>query len=756
MDKKLNIPPGRTLGSLFDGIGGFPYAASFFGIKSLWASEIMPQAVSVTQRHMPHMEHVGDITALDGAKLPPVDIITFGSPCQDLSVAGKRAGLDGARSGLFLEAIRIIYEMRRETDGKYPRFAVWENVPGALSSGNPRGSDFRAVLEAFSKTEVPMPASGSWANAGMVRSNGVNLAWCVYNAQYFGVPQRRRRIFLVSDFGGGCAGEVLFVPKSLSGYFAARRAQGQGIAEDAVRGIDGASISANVNNTAATLFAGYGNHWNGNAGAYDGGNFALSPTPNCLTPWDTQQSRVFAEDGLSPTLAGADGGGGRNPGGLVIQETDAKVAAFMGDSSPSSFGIEYMEEASPTIKPRLSGTPCLCEPKTEGGAKCAAFLGGASAKARSIGYSEDVSPTLKGEPCGFNAPCVCEPINAITSCTVLNDQGGESMSVEKQEISPTLRSETHGNLPIVAVGEAYPINTQIATRHKSLGEGTGFGIGNDGDPAYTLLEAHGHAVAMGVHQGQNGDVNVARTAYSLSTNGHASGRNAPLVCENIKAFSLDSDSSNSMKSSNPLSGCREIETARTIDTTNPCPSKNQGGVAVVDVHPEICGTLVASGAGLNRPARMASETDLCVAYCLQGNMIGRQDHNGPRGDGINEDISFTLTSTDVAAVAAVDCRNLCETEELSGTLQAKTQGYSLNYQNPVRSGYIVRRLLPSECEKLQGYPVGWTQFGHDGKEISDTRRYQMLGNSIAVPCVAYIMLGIMEQFGKGVEENGCG
>jgi len=192
--------------------------------------------------------------------------------------------------------------------------------------------------------------------------------------------------------------------------------------------------------------------------------------------------------------------------------------------------------------------------------------------------------------------------------------------------------------------------------------------------------------------------------------------------------------------------------ARTIDTTNPCPSKNQGGVAIVDVadiHPKVSGTLVASAAGLSRPAGMGNESDLCVAYCLQGNMLGRADHNGPKGSGINANLSFTLTSTDTPAVASVDCRNYKEYEELSGTLQAKnTPGYSLNFQNPIRSGYIVRRLLPIECERLQGYPDGWTQFGHDGKEVSDTRRYQMLGNSVCVNVVAYIMLGIAEQLNR--------
>ncbi|MCL2816211.1 MAG: DNA cytosine methyltransferase, partial [Oscillospiraceae bacterium] len=191
MNKHKLITPGISLGSLFDGIGGFPYAGSFFGIKPLWASEIMPQAISVTQRHLPEMEHVGDITTLDGAKLAPVDIITFGSPCQGLSMAGRRLGLADERSGLFSEAIRIIEEMREATNGKYPRYAIWENVPGALSSNS--GLDYQAVLEAFAKTEVPIPRSGKWANAGMVRSDGIDLAWCVYNAQYFGVPQRRRR-----------------------------------------------------------------------------------------------------------------------------------------------------------------------------------------------------------------------------------------------------------------------------------------------------------------------------------------------------------------------------------------------------------------------------------------------------------------------------------------------------------------------------------------------------------------------------------
>lgn len=227
------------LGSLFDGIGGFPYSAQRHGITPVWASEIEPAAVSITKRHFPGMKHLGDITKINGAEIEPVDLITFGSPCQDLSVAGKRAGLDGERSGLFGEAIRIIDEMRKETDNEYPRFAIWENVPGALSSN--KGLDFKAVLEAFTKTEIPMPKSNRWASAGMVRGGRCNIAWRILDAKYWGVPQRRRRIFLVADFRGERAAEILFKPESLRGYFAPCREARQKTAGFVGNGVEGAN-----------------------------------------------------------------------------------------------------------------------------------------------------------------------------------------------------------------------------------------------------------------------------------------------------------------------------------------------------------------------------------------------------------------------------------------------------------------------------------------------------------------------------------
>lgn len=210
-----------TLGSLFDGSGGFPLGGMLAGITPLWASEIEPFAVRVTTKRLPQMKHYGDVSALNGAELPPVDIITFGSPCQDMSIAGKRSGLDGSRSSLFYEAVRIIKEMRCATDGRYPRFAVWENVPGAFSSN--KGEDFRCVLESLCRVSdetVSVSRCEKWTNAGEILADGFSIAWRVLDAQYWGVPQRRKRIFLVADFDSECAGKILFESEGLSGYSA--------------------------------------------------------------------------------------------------------------------------------------------------------------------------------------------------------------------------------------------------------------------------------------------------------------------------------------------------------------------------------------------------------------------------------------------------------------------------------------------------------------------------------------------------------
>jgi len=226
-----------TLGSLFDGSGGFPLGGLISGIAPVWASEIEPFPIRVTTKRLPFMKHYGDVSRMDGGSIEPVDIITFGSPCQDMSIAGKREGLDGNRSGLFYEAVRIIKEMRCATNGKYPRYIVWENVPGAFSSN--KGEDFQCVLESVCRIAdetVSVPSPKKWQSAGSIVGDGYSVAWRVLDAQYWGVPQRRKRIYLVADFAGGSAGKILFESEGVSGYSAEGFRAWQGAAADAGEG----------------------------------------------------------------------------------------------------------------------------------------------------------------------------------------------------------------------------------------------------------------------------------------------------------------------------------------------------------------------------------------------------------------------------------------------------------------------------------------------------------------------------------------
>lgn len=232
-----------TMGSLFSGFGGFEIAAQRYDVKVLWQSEIEPWAIELLKKRFPDALQLGDINNINGYDIPPVDIITFGSPCQDMSVAGVRKGMkyicskcgeefdiqtdaavcpecgaeiEKTRSGLFIEAMRIIREMREATNGEYPRYIIWENVPGAFTSN--RGNDFRAVLEEITESKIPIPKSGRWANAGMVRGGECDVSWRVLDAQYWGVPQRRKRIYLVGDYRTERSGEILFKPESVSRY----------------------------------------------------------------------------------------------------------------------------------------------------------------------------------------------------------------------------------------------------------------------------------------------------------------------------------------------------------------------------------------------------------------------------------------------------------------------------------------------------------------------------------------------------------
>lgn len=275
-----------TLGSLFDGSGGFPLAGVINGIIPLWASEIEPFPLRVTAKRFPSMKQLGDITKINGDEIDHVDIITFGSPCQDLSLAGKRAGIhEGTRSSLFFEAIRIIKEMREATDGKYPRYAIWENVKGAFSSN--QREDFAAVLQALGsirEDNISIPVPKKWQNAGYLVGNGWSIAWRLYDAQYWGVPQRRKRIYLVADFAGERADKILFESESLPG----NPEQSEGEREDSAR---------------------------------DTSESPGETSQGCLNPWDVQSEHIQPESGISePLYAGECRYGGGESYVLSFQE----------------------------------------------------------------------------------------------------------------------------------------------------------------------------------------------------------------------------------------------------------------------------------------------------------------------------------------------------------------------------------------------------------------------------------------------------
>lgn len=222
-----------TLGSLFDGSGGFPLAGMMAGITPIWASEIEPFPIRVTTKRIPHMKHYGDISKMNGGKIEPVDIITFGSPCQNLSLAGKREGLNGEKSSMFFEAIRVIKEMRESTNGEYPRWIVWENVPGAMSSS--KGQDFRTVLEEICKIKdetvhIPMPEK-KWTTAGEIVGNDYSVAYRILDAQYFGVLKDAEESFLSQILQENVPEKYYLSQRACSGILRRASARGKELPE---------------------------------------------------------------------------------------------------------------------------------------------------------------------------------------------------------------------------------------------------------------------------------------------------------------------------------------------------------------------------------------------------------------------------------------------------------------------------------------------------------------------------------------------
>jgi DNA (cytosine-5)-methyltransferase 1 len=398
------------LGSLFDGSGGFPLAGSLCGIEPVWAAEVEPYPIAVTRSRFPNMKHLGDISKVNGAEIEPVDIITFGSPCQDLSTAGLRKGLkheangddETTRSGLFMEAVRIIKEMRKATGGRYPRWALWENVPGAFSSS--KGEDFRVVLEELigvvepRAVMPPVPKAG-WAYADSYTGDGWSLAYRVFDAQYWGVPPRRRRIHLVVDFRGTSAQGVLFEREGLHRYPAEGQAPRQGAAGDFTDG------------PGADDFRGEG------AGA--GGRRQLAAVGADI------YNLAITGDKVGSLTAGGYNSTGSSPKilqpGIAVKDAASFIPETGGGDPRRS--ISYAEELAPCL--RAGFTPAV-----------------------SFHLTQDPITSDEKTPC-ISSGSSTHGQATVGVALVLDDQGGQQISVRTDGKSPTLRAETHGNLPCV-------------------------------------------------------------------------------------------------------------------------------------------------------------------------------------------------------------------------------------------------------------------------------------------------------------------
>ena len=394
------------LGSLFDGSGGFPLSGTLCDIEPMWAAEVEPYPIAVTSSRFPNMKHLGDISKVNGAEIEPVDIITFGSPCQDLSVAGKRAGLkhedngddETTRSGLFMEAVRIIKEMRGATNGQYPRFAVWENVPGAFSSNN--GEDFRIVLQELIKITEPyavmpeVPQKG-WAYADCFSGDGWSLAYRVFDAQYWGVPQRRRRIYLVADFRGGCAEEILFEREGLRGYFTESRTQGQTVTPDAERSV------GTDDSEGAFGFDRYNQCSTGD----------VSETVRCPNGGDNYPTVCYGISSYDSNSMKSD-----NPhSGVYEADTSRTLDGNGGNPSCNQGGIAIVQGFD--------------------------------------GYNGDMTGD-KSATLGVNCGMSTGRNGVITDTHILDDQGGSIMRVITNGKAPTIRAQMGGHPPVVMIPES--------------------------------------------------------------------------------------------------------------------------------------------------------------------------------------------------------------------------------------------------------------------------------------------------------------
>ena len=695
-----------TLGSLFDGSGGFPLGGLLAGIAPLWASEIEPFPIRVTTKRLPFMKHYGDISTMDGSKVEPVDIITFGSPCTDMSVAGKRAGLDGDQSVLFYQAIRIIKEMRRATNGEYPRYIVWENVPGAFSSNG--GRDFKAVLEAVvgvmcEGLAVPMPENGRWPYADLYMGDGWSVAYRTLDAQYWGVPQRRRRIYLVADFAGRSAGKVLFESEGVSGYSA-----------------EGFSA------------------WQRAACRAEGGAGAASV---CLN--DQGGARMDVSDDVPAALRTE----ARHP--PCVMES----AGFCTELSAKARSIGYEEETSPTLRAgvvraaiALESHPIDSRIKIESGDSIQTLtrrMGTGGMKVPLL-MSEETPLTLKirsGCEGGGKGPLIQDDKSAILGCN--NDQTHfEPKSWDGSDVSPTRTANNAGG------------NQRMPDKQNFNCVLQAFGICSD--KSNSMLSNNPHS---GIYE--------ATTARTIDGNGGNPGCNQGGVAI-VEPIPFTQNQRDEVRTLDGKSGAVQAQPGMKQQTFvlqgSMIGREDKNGTQCDGVNEDVSFTLntidrhavyAMTTGGFTQVAEESASTLLSRDYKDAPDVtepsygIGRDAFNQGRNalykPAIEEELQPTLTSRGPgAAMTRYTIRRLTPTE------YARLQGFPDDWghlapYNPADAEFweIVRKthaeINGKVYKPVKNLKAWYEKLHNDGAE------YKMWGNGIALPCAEYVLRGIAEE-----------
>ena len=705
-----------TLLSLFDGSGGFPLAGALCGITPIAASEVEPYPIAVTKSRFPHMKHLGDISKINGAEIEPVNVITFGSPCQDLSVAGKRAGLkhedngddETTRSGLFMEAVRIIKEMRDKTNGEYPRFAVWENVPGAFSSH--KGEDFRVVLEEIIKIVEPnavmpeVPKKG-WPYADSYSGDGWSIAYRVLDAQYWGVPQRRRRIYLVADFGGQCARKILFEREGLRGYFTQGRTPWKATPTDVERGVGADDREGECD------------------------PYIMESAGFC--PEQSAQTRgIGYEEEIAPTLRG-----GVTPG-VVYSQNDKNYVDVELEVAIRKYEVDTERLAE-----------CLRSHKGKFTNKEIAEALNKPLTLVEHWFRQDKYFAIPDPDVWFDLKKLLSIETTEFDKAVMEfvyDGGNYDMRnrIYTGSTSPTLTCESGNALYLLPLAiENHPNDSRVKIDESGKVQALTVRMGTGGGNVPMVMEPK-------VYEWHNQDSRIKGpidVGCTLNTN--AGGREGHLVLEHANKAPV-------------LTASKASFFMRTEE--------------------ELASTLVATD----------YKDPQLVCYCLQGNGIDRADTAGCNGKGWCEDKSYTLNTIDRPAVAyGLDRASFNQganaqfgfsvLPEQQPTLTAKGPG-AVCHKSPPR--YIVRRLTPTECARLQGFADRWgdidtkTKFSDEeyhfwldvrnthaaindrqtkeytkaqmltwyNKLLTDSAEYKLWGNGIALPNALYVMQGIAD------------